>query len=53
MAKLQTKYLGLSLRNPIIVGSSGLTNKLENLKKFDQMGAGAIVIKSIFEPYFY
>lgn len=41
--------MGLSLKNPIIVGSSGLTNSIENLKKMEAANAGAIVLKSIFE----
>ncbi len=49
MAGLTTKYLGLELRNPVIAGSSGLTNNLENIKKIEKYGAGAVVLKSIFE----
>lgn len=49
MADLSCKYLGLHLKNPIVVGSSGLTSSLENLKIISQKGAGAIVLKSIFE----
>jgi len=49
MVDLKTKYLGLELRNPIIVGSSGLTNSLENIIKIEESGAGAIVLKSLFE----
>ena len=49
MADLTTKYLGLELRNPVIVGSSGLTNNLESIKKINKHGAGAVVLKSIFE----
>mgnify|MGYP001176586989 FL=1 len=49
MANLETTYLGLKLRNPIVAGSSGLTNSLEDLKKLDEKGIGAIVLKSIFE----
>jgi dihydroorotate dehydrogenase (fumarate) len=49
MADLSCKYLGLQLKNPIVVGSSGLTSSLENLKIIAQLGAGAVVLKSIFE----
>ncbi|MBN1251847.1 MAG: dihydroorotate dehydrogenase-like protein [Bacteroidales bacterium] len=49
MANLTTKYLGLELRNPLIVGSSGLTNSVEDIKDLERKGAGAIVLKSIFE----
>ena len=49
MVDLSCKYLGLQLKNPLIVGSSGLTSSIENLKTIAQMGAGAVVLKSIFE----
>lgn len=49
MADLTTKYLGLTLRNPLIAGSSGLTNSLENLTEIEKFGAGAVVLKSLFE----
>ncbi len=46
---LSTKYLGLELRNPLIVSSSNLTKDFESIKFCYEMGAGAIVTKSIFE----
>ena len=49
MADLSTSYLGLKLRNPIIAASSGLTNSVDDIKEFEQNGAGAVVLKSIFE----
>lgn len=49
MANLSTKYLGIDLKNPIIAGSSGLTESLDNLKKFEDAGVGAVVLKSLFE----
>ena len=49
MADLSTHYMGMKLRNPIIVGSSGLTNSLENILKIEEAGAGAVVLKSLFE----
>ena len=49
MIDLKTKYAGLTLRNPIIVGSSGLTINPERTKEFEKAGAGAIVLKSLFE----
>jgi len=49
MADLSTKYMGLELKNPIIVGSSELTNKSEKIKKLEEAGAGAVVLKSLFE----
>jgi len=49
MPVLFTRYMNLKLRNPIIVGSSGLTSTVEGVKKLDESGAGAVVLKSIFE----
>jgi dihydroorotate dehydrogenase (fumarate) len=49
MINLETKYAGLTLRNPLIIGSSGLTNNAEQNKKLEDAGAGAIVLKSLFE----
>lgn len=49
MSNLTTKYLGLTLKNPIVAGSSGLTNSIEDLKALESKGVGAIVLKSIFE----
>jgi dihydroorotate dehydrogenase (fumarate) len=49
MPDLSVNYLGLKLRNPIIVGSSGLTDKMETIRNLEQNGAAAIVLKSLFE----
>lgn len=49
MADLTTKYLGLTLRNPIIIGSSGLTDHVEKLVELEKNGAAAVVLKSLFE----
>jgi dihydroorotate dehydrogenase (fumarate) len=49
MADLTTHYLGLKLRNPLIAGSSGLSNSVKGVKEFEDNGAGAVVLKSIFE----
>lgn len=43
------KYLGLELKSPIIAGSCGLTNSIDNLLELERSGAGAIILKSIFE----
>lgn len=45
----KTNYLGLNLTSPIIAGSSGLTDNIEKLIELEKSGAGAIVIKSLFE----
>jgi len=49
MPDLSTKYLGLTLRNPIVVGSSGLTDSVEKIVELDKNGVGAVVLKSLFE----
>jgi len=49
MVSLKTNYLGLNLKSPLIVGSSGLTNSVENVIDFEKLGAGAVVLKSLFE----
>ena len=47
--KLRTTYLGLELKSPIIVSSSTLTGNVESIKKCADAGAGAVILKSIFE----
>lgn len=49
MVDLTTKYMGLTLPNPVIIGSSGITNSVESVVNLEQNGAGAVVLKSIFE----
>ncbi len=49
MVDLTTKFLGLTLRNPLIVGSSGLTDSVDKIKAAEKAGAGAVVLKSLFE----
>jgi dihydroorotate dehydrogenase (fumarate) len=46
---LSTKYLGLDLKNPIIVGSSGLTDSVDKIKELEDNNAAAVVLKSLFE----
>lgn len=49
MKNLSTKYLGLQLKNPLVVGSCGLTNSLDKIKEFADNNAAAVVLKSLFE----
>jgi len=49
MADLSTTYLGLKLRNPVLVSSSPLTGNIDNIKRLEAAGAGAIVLPSLFE----
>ena len=45
----KTKYLGLELKSPIIVGSCGLTSDVDKMVQMEAAGAGAVVLKSVFE----
>jgi len=49
MENLSTKYLGLTLKSPLIVSSSRLTSTPGQLKEAEDSGAGAVVLKSLFE----
>lgn len=49
MFDLSTQYLGLKLNNPIIVSSSSLTNNVNGIVSCANSGAGAVVLKSLFE----
>ncbi len=49
MANLQTSYMGIELKNPIIVGADDRTNHLESIKNIEEAGAASLVIKSLFE----
>jgi len=46
---LKTQYMGVEIKNPIIIGSSGLTTNLSNLRRMEDNGAGAVVLKSVYE----
>jgi dihydroorotate dehydrogenase (fumarate) len=49
MAELKTHYMGIELKNPIIIGASNFVTEIENLKKIEKAGAAAVVYKSLFE----
>lgn len=49
MASVKTSFAGLELRCPVIVGSCNLTASVSNLIKYENAGAGAVVLKSLFE----
>jgi len=49
MEKLTTNYLGLKLNSPVILSSSRLTSTVEGLLEAEENGAGAVVLKSLFE----
>lgn len=47
--RLETKYLGLTLPNPVVIASSPLTSSLKHVVEMENAGAGAVILKSIFE----
>lgn len=49
MADLTVSYVGLSLRNPLIAAPAGITETVERLKRAEDAGIGAAVMKSLFE----
>ncbi len=49
MPTLATRYLGLALKNPLIAASSPLTANIDSLKRLEDAGVAAVVLKSIFE----
>jgi len=49
MANLNVEFMGLKLRNPIIVGACTLSATVEGARELERAGAGAIVYKSLFE----
>ncbi len=49
MTNLNTKYLGLTLKNPLVVSASPLSQKLANIRQMEDCGAGAVVLHSLFE----
>ncbi len=49
MIDISTSYMGIQLNNPIVVASSSLTGTLEGVRKCAEAGAGAIILKSLFE----
>jgi dihydroorotate dehydrogenase (fumarate) len=49
MANISTRFFGLALKSPVIAASSSMTGHAEQVIKLAEAGAGAIVLKSIFE----
>lgn len=49
MVDISTSFVGLSLQSPIIVGSSGITRNLDKVRSLAEAGAGAVILKSLFE----
>ncbi len=46
---LSTKYMGMTLRTPLVASASPLSEDIDNIKKLEDAGIGAIVLHSLFE----
>jgi dihydroorotate dehydrogenase (fumarate) len=46
---LTTKYLGLTLKNPLVVSATPLSEDIANIRKMEDAGASAVVLHSLFE----
>lgn len=46
---LTTKYMGLSLRNPLIAAATPLTSTIKSIQRLEKAGAAAVVLPSLFE----
>jgi len=49
MNDLKTTYLGLSLKNPLVVSASPLSKKVDRVRQLEDAGAAAVVVYSLFE----
>lgn len=49
MIDLTTKYLGLTLKSPLVASASPLCEQVENLRRMEDNGIGAVVLPSLFE----
>jgi dihydroorotate dehydrogenase (fumarate) len=49
MVDLTTKYMGLTLKNPVVPSASPLSADLDNIKRMEDAGAAAVVLHSLFE----
>lgn len=49
MKNIETTYLGLRLKSPVIAASSPFTSKVDRIVELEKAGVGAVVLKSIFE----
>ena len=46
---LSTRYLGLTLKHPIVASASPLTGSIDSLKRLEDAGIAAVVLPSLFE----
>jgi dihydroorotate dehydrogenase (fumarate) len=46
---IETSYLGLTLRSPLVASASPLSESVDNIRRMEDAGAGAVVLFSLFE----
>ncbi len=46
---ITTNYLGLTLRSPLVASASPLSESVDNIRRMEDAGAGAVVLFSLFE----
>jgi dihydroorotate dehydrogenase (fumarate) len=46
---LETEYLGMKLASPLMAGASPLADTLDSVRRLEDAGASAIVMRSLFE----
>ena len=49
MSDLRTNYLGLELKNPIVVSGNPLCQEIDHIRHMEDSGAAAVVLHSLFE----
>jgi dihydroorotate dehydrogenase (fumarate) len=49
MTSLKTRYLGLELKNPVVVSASPLAKEIAGIRQMEDGGAAAVVLHSLFE----
>ena len=46
---LSTRYLGLNLKSPLVAGAGPITGQVDNIRRLEDLGVGAVVLPSVFE----
>jgi dihydroorotate dehydrogenase (fumarate) len=46
---LSTRYMGLTLENPLVASASPISERLDNIRRLEDAGAAAVVLFSLFE----
>lgn len=49
MSDISTSFMGIAMSSPIVVGACTLSNKIDNIKRAEDAGAGALVFCSLFQ----